>query len=224
MFGNKKGEVVTLTLAVVAGVAILVGFLFRPIMDRVIPIFGGQQKTIQSQTISVKPIYVQLPPTEEYPKGQIIAAQQVSEKLTDFKGEEKLTLWGWIKSLSGLWFIALLLGAPGAAGVGIWLKGIASSAAKGLANMKAKHDLLHSQAADIVQSMEAGLASYDATVASYTLLVNNELDINKKINLQAVVTALTSAKAALMATWSGKMDSDSKLLVAQLKQTTAAVQ
>ena len=81
-----------------------------------------------------------------------------------------------------------------------------------------KHDLLHSQAADIVQAIDAGLKAYDAVVASYTLQVSTETDAIRKANINNIVLALTTAKKTMMDSFSKEMDSDSKALVGALKQ------
>ena len=56
---NKKGEVVTLTVIAVA--CIVMGFLFRPMMDKVLPMFGNNQKIISSKVVESKPIWMKNP-------------------------------------------------------------------------------------------------------------------------------------------------------------------
>ena len=162
------------------------------------------------------------------PDGTSTMVQTTSTTIDNSAEPVKLTFWQKVRSLGGIGMILMILGfifpPLGVVLTVIWKK--ISGAAKAALNAahgqidewNDKHDLLHSQAADIVQAVDAGLKGYDATVTSYTLLANNEIDPIKKANIQAIILALTSAKAALMTTISTKMDSDSKVLVGQLKQ------
>jgi len=82
---NKRGEVITLSLAVIAGCAVLIGFLFRPVMDKVLPIFGGQQKYVNRETVVTKPITFKV-------DGKTYLAEQVITTTNNESGEAKLTL------------------------------------------------------------------------------------------------------------------------------------
>ncbi|MFA6971816.1 MAG: hypothetical protein WC208_10495 [Gallionella sp.] len=84
----------------------------------------------------------------------------------------------------------------------------------------ASQDLLHSQAADMVQAIDAGLKTYDSIVAAYTLQISTEGDATKKAHLNDIVLALTTAKKSMMDSFSKEMDSDTKALVGVLKQAT----
>jgi len=43
---NRRGEAITIAVVTVASICMLVGLLFRPIVDKVLPIFGNNQKIV----------------------------------------------------------------------------------------------------------------------------------------------------------------------------------
>ena len=221
---RRKGEVVTITVAVVAAVAVLLGFLFRPIVDKTLPIFGGQQKTVQSQTITTQPVYVQLPPDAEHPKGQIVVANQISTKLSDFKGEEKTTIWGWIKSLWMLWLIGSVLAAIGMPGIGLFMskvnngiKTAYNTTVEEVQQWRARHDELTAEAARIVASVDSGLKTFDASIAAAQSAADITTDPVVKSTYQAVMLALINQKNAFTAAMSKVQNSTTKTLVSSLK-------
>lgn len=214
---NKRGEAVTITVVALAIVAGLIGLFSRPVVDKVFPMFGGQQKTIQKEVVTVEPIYVKLPPTTEYPKGQIVVASQISTKLDDFKGEEKVTIWSWVKSLANIWFICLLLGVPGAAAIGLKLRAGALAAKNLVTELTTSKEELTSDAKKIVRSVDNGLASMDANIKASNSLAESTIDPVVKNQYTAISKALIDMKQDFLAELSKTQDSTTKLLVSELK-------
>jgi hypothetical protein len=100
---NKRGEVITLSLAVIAVSAIVIGFLFRPVADKILPIFGGQQKYVNRETVVTKPITIQV-------DGKKYLAEQVITTTNSSSEEAKMTLTQKVLALPKIIAVLVFLG------------------------------------------------------------------------------------------------------------------
>lgn len=113
---NKRGEAITLSLAVITGVAILLGFLFRPIVDKTIPIFGGQQKYVTTEKVKVEPIRIKI-------DGKTYMAEQIITTTSNSSEEAKMTLFQKVLMLPKIITILVFLGClfPPLGAIFLWI-------------------------------------------------------------------------------------------------------
>ena len=218
---SNKAEAITLAVTAVVGVFFVVGLLFRPMMDKVLPIFGNNQKIVTTKTVESNPVWVQNPDGTK----MLVQKTSTNESLSDTP--VKLSFFQKIQSLGMLGMLLVILGIMfppfGAILMIIWNR-VSSAAKKALESAHDKidevtdnHNELNAQAKRIVQSIDNGLASMDANIKAANTMADSTTDANVKASYITIAKALVDMKQDFLDAMSKKQDSETKLLVSTLK-------
>ena len=218
---NRKGEAITIAVAGVAAVCILLGLLFRPIMDKVLPMFGNNQKIVSTKTTESKPVW------EKAPDGTFILTQKTTTTCDNSAAPIPLTLWQKIQSLGmigiGLVVLGVIFPPLGLVLAIVWkkitggLKATIAAANTKITEVIDAHEELTGDAKKIVLSIDDGLATMDANIKAAKTMADSTLDANVKATYNTIAAALMDMKADFMAAMSKTQDSTTKLLVRELK-------
>ena len=218
---KRRGEAVTIAVAAVAGICLLVGILFRPIVDKVLPMFGNNQKITSTKVVESKPIWI------KNPDGSSTMVQTTSTTIDNSAQKVKLTLWQKIRNLGSLGILLVILGIIfppfGVVLALVWKR--FSSAAKAalegansqIEEWRTQREELSVQAKRIVASVDEGLASMDANIRAANTMANSTVDAVVKASYTTIAKALTDMKQDFLNAMSKKQDSITKLLVSELK-------
>ena len=208
--GNRRGEAITIAVAAAAGICLLVGLLFRPIIDKVLPMFGNNQKIVSTKTVESKPVWI------KNPDGTSTMVQTTSTSIDNSAEPVKLTFMQKVQNLGVLGIILVVLGCifpP----FGAILLLVFNKAKSTIADWTSKHEDLTADAKKIVQSIDGGLASMDANIKAAQGMADAATEVNVKVQYTAISKALMDMKQDFLAELSKTQDSTTKLLVSQLK-------
>lgn len=210
MLKNKRGEAITIAVATVAGIAILLGLLFRPILDKVLPMFGNNQKIVSTKVVESKPVWI------KNPDGTSTMVQTTSTVMNNSTEPVKLTFLQKVQNL-GVWGIILvILGCLfppfGAVLAFIWKKLTTQ-----IVEWTTKHDELSAETKKIVASVDDGIATMNANIKATNLMADSTTDVTVKTTYITISKALMDMREDFLDALSKKQDSTTKLLVAELK-------
>lgn len=214
---NNKGEVATAVVIAVAVATFLVGACWKPLTS-VLGLGGNPQKISQKSSVirESKPYYVK----GDDGKMHLIEATKTVENTSDTNEEVKLTVWQKLMNVGRIYIVLMILGCffpP----VAIFM-GMINKKAKAIANiaynkLTEEKDELKTETTKIVQSVDAGLKVFDASITSAQNALTVAVDPIIKGNYQAVILALTDAKNQFLTVLSKKQDGSTKALVSELK-------
>ena len=207
---HRKGEVITLAVATVAIVMCVVGLLFRPIVDKVLPMFGNNQKIISTKTVESKPVWI------KNPDGTSTLVQTTSTAIDNSAVPVPLTFMQKIWQL-GVFGISLVILGCLFPPLGAILLFIYNKAKGKVAEWSIKHEGLTADAKKIVNSVDDGLATMDANIKAAQGMADATTDPTVKASYTAISKALMDMKQDFLGALSKTQDSTTKLLVSQLK-------
>jgi hypothetical protein len=190
-------------------------------MDKVLPMFGNNQKIVSTKTVESKPVWI------KNPDGTSTMVQTTSTTVDNSNEPVKLTFWQKIQNLGVLGMLLTGLGFAfpplGAILMIIWrrvtgaAKVALSTANQTISDWKDKQEELSWEAKTIVKSVDEGLASMDANIRAAQTMADSTTDATVKASYTTITKALLDMKQDFLDAMSRKQDSTTKKLVSELK-------
>jgi hypothetical protein len=221
MIGNKRGEVVTVTVLAICIVSLLVGFFARPVANKILPgMLGSDQKIVTTQTVKSEPVWQKNPDGSQMLVQKTDTVYNQNNLPVPLTFSQKIVQFGTVSFILVVGLILLCVMTP-VGGILLWawgkLKSALAAAQAKAVTIQAAHDELSADARLIVQSVDSGLASMDANIKAAGSLADSTTDAIVKANYTAIYKALIDMKLDFTTELSKGQDSTTKLLVAQLK-------
>ena len=224
---TKKGVVEALVIVYVLCAAIAGLFCYR-----FFPLFGNAAaKTDKAHTITTEqtPVFVY---KDEKGNDHYALATKTLDTTSSLVEQPQQSFWQKLMGLGGFAIVLLVIGClcPLTAPILIpWLLNAWAKIKQDLQNAQStatawqnQHSTLQSSTIDIVQAIDDGFGAFAAQVAVYTGLMNATTDPVQKSNYQAIVSALQTTQAAMLAKIESEMDAANyaKFIAMQKAQAT----